>query len=112
MSAPASAARPIPAALPDTLFEIVYRPPATPQPDFPQRHAMAGFTPEQAVAVMVDTLAIPALQLTAQTDPDGRCWITRGPDGPRLARLAGMDAATINLALAAVDAGAFESIAA
>lgn len=106
----ASAARP----LPDTLIDIAYRPPSPPRPDFPLRHTMAGWTAEQAVDVMVATLGLPPSRLTAKAEADDlrRCWITEAPDGPRLARLAGLTAAEVNLALAAVEAGTFERIAA
>ena len=82
----ASAARPIPATLPDTLFEIAYRQP---------------------------TLGIKPGLLTALEEPDARrCWIALTPNGRRLARFAGLDAAAVNLALASLDAGGFQRIAA
>lgn len=109
----ASAARPIPATLPDTLFEIAYRPPAKPTPDFPLRQTMAGYTDAQAVAVMVQTLAVKPGLLTALEEPDAcRCWIALAPHGRRLARFAGLDAAAVNRALASLDAGGFQRIAA
>lgn len=109
-AADASAARP----LPETLIEIAYRPRPAPRPDDPLRHTLAGWTAEQAVDLMAATLGLPAARLTARAEADEvrRCWITEGPDGPRLARLAGLTAAEVNLALAAVDAGTFERIAA
>lgn len=107
-TAGASAARPQPASLPDTLIEIAYRPPTQ-----PQVQAMAGYTPDQAVAVLVETLAVKPGRLAADAASGLRCWITDGPGGPRLARLTGLDAAAVNLAIGRlVDAGTFQRIAA
>lgn len=112
-TAHASAARPVPATLPDTLFEIAYRQPTPAPADFPLRQTMAGYTETQAVAVMVETLGIKPGLLTALEEPDARrCWIALAPNGRRLARFAGLDAAAVNLALASLDAGGFQRIAA
>lgn len=109
----ASAARPVPATLPDTLFEIAYRQPNPVPADFPLRQTMAGYTETQAVAVMVETLAVKPGLLTALEEPDARrCWIALAPNGRRLARFAGLDAAAVNLALASLEANSFQRIAA
>lgn len=105
----ASAARP----LPDTLFDVAYRPPAQPRHDFQPRHTMAGYTPAQALDVVVQALGVKPTQIAAvQTDTPARCWIVLAPAGRRLARIDGMDAADANLALADIDAGRFQRIAA
>ncbi|MFN7129806.1 MAG: diguanylate cyclase, partial [Brevundimonas sp.] len=97
----------------DTLFEIAYRQPTPARPDFPLRQTMAGYTETQAVAVMVETLAVKPGLLTALEEPDARrCWIALAPNGRRLARFAGLDAAAVNLALAGLDAVGFQRIAA
>ena len=58
-------------------------------------------------AEVVAVLDRPAATLTALADEPpqpNRCWIAAGPDGPRLARVGGIEAEPLTLALAALDA--------
>lgn len=90
------------AAVSDDIVEIAFR-----QPCDRVRSTLAGVSPSGVAAEVVAVLDRPAATLTALADEPpqpNRCWIAAGPDGPRLARVGGIEAEPLNLALAALDA--------
>lgn len=89
------------------LVEVRFR-----QPARLSHIAAAGAMPAQIVAAVIDGLGAESGDLTALHDQDDRCWIVFAPSGLRLARIGGMSAPAFNQALAALDAAAFERIAA